>query len=319
MGVAGLKICNNSGEYRNLAIGYKAGKAWVSEGWWKLENGECTTVVKQDLKNRFFYYRATTRKGEFVDDGYNMCSSPKAFTIEGDKQCKKRGYERTGFAKIDTGPKSKSFTFSIKPQQSALKKAKPAGPQPGTYGEPLSITAVFAGCDRIDGVLACDLTSEGWTYRVIDDGRSPERLLERLDELAINQGVAISGDLVSQGDKSVEITIRSVKPLRDSKKDRLLNGLIGSWRSLDDKSSVIRFTQQQVKYDYYNGALMESGRFELTRKCPELPSTSLQPLLVVSGKGGASYCYDIATISREYLDLIYLPRGNMLRYSRAEN
>ena len=292
----------------------------MSEGWWKLEKDECATVIKRDLQKRYFYFRATNRKGEFIDQGYKMCTTLKPFTIKGDKDCRKRGYTRRGFAKIDTGSKGKNFTFTIKPQKiPVVKRPEPAGPKPGTYGEPLTITAVFIGCDRIDGVLACDMTANDWLYRVIDDGRSPEELLNRLDALAMNQTVGISGDLVNQGDKTIEITIRSVTAYKDTKKSRLLNGLVGSWRSMEDDNSTIRFTRKKIKYDYYSGDLIDSGKFVFSKKCPRLSEDSSKPLLIVKGKDGGTYCYDIATINRESLELIYLPRGNMLRYSRNGN
>jgi len=110
---AGLNICNKTGSVQGISIGYKAGNNWVSEGWWNIDPGSCTTVVGGDLKNRYYYYRAEINGGPFDGEGYVFCTTPSEYTIVGDKNCNARGYDREDFRQIDTGSQATEFTLNL--------------------------------------------------------------------------------------------------------------------------------------------------------------------------------------------------------------
>jgi uncharacterized membrane protein len=99
---AELKFCNKTGKKVDVAVGYKSGDKWVSEGWWGLEPGICKSPIKQALKKRYYYYYAEsddlTWQGSYV-----FCTSDNEFTIEGADDCKSRGYQPEGFKELDIG------------------------------------------------------------------------------------------------------------------------------------------------------------------------------------------------------------------------
>ena len=109
---AALEICNETGVTRSVAIAYSENKHWVSEGWWGVEDGKCVSVVKGDLKQRYYYYRATARDVTTKGDGYFFCTDSAVFTIVGDQRCEARGYDRSDFRKIDTGKSAKDFKLT---------------------------------------------------------------------------------------------------------------------------------------------------------------------------------------------------------------
>jgi uncharacterized membrane protein len=231
---AKLNICNETGELRDVAIGYKAEGEWTSEGWWKVEDGECRTVIKDDLKRTFYYYRAVHKRGDFDGQAFSFCTQAKPFTIVGDKDCGSRGYNQSKFRELELIKGTTGFTLTLndasiyeadkrvakiepkpEPKVKVQPKATPApvldGPNApvGTHGEPYSIVGLFEGCDLIDGLLSCSFTADGWIYRAIDDGKTYEYLLNEIDELQIGASVSISGDLMNYEGNTARITIRT--------------------------------------------------------------------------------------------------------------
>ena len=54
------------------------------------------------LKSRYYYYYAESDSGKW-DGDYIFCTQDQKFTIEGNKDCKSRGYAPEGFREIDVG------------------------------------------------------------------------------------------------------------------------------------------------------------------------------------------------------------------------
>ena len=102
---ADLTICSRkNNRHIDVAIGYRKGDQWVSEGWWKLPPSDCITPVSGDLPVRYYYIRAvewTTQKA--WRDNYVFCTTSEPFTIYGDEQCEERGYKQEGFVQYDCG------------------------------------------------------------------------------------------------------------------------------------------------------------------------------------------------------------------------
>lgn len=325
---ASLRICNETDHTRSIAIGYGNDGTWTSEGWWNIDPGKCASVISGDLNNRYYYYRATRTGAEFSDEGYMFCTDQQAFTIVGDDQCTERGYRREGFRKIDTGPTARSFTLTL--TSSAASDRAPPEPvpatrtsqtaPPGTYGEPLTISAIFRDCWPIDGTPACAFLAEGWTYVVMADDRTPRAVFDQIEALPLFERVLVEGDLVTQGDANVDITVRRAEVVTDPSQPfaRTRNGLVGSWFSQDDPSSVIRFEDDGREFQYYAGDLVEEGRFAVTRSCPTgSPATGSPILVTTSNSDPDPFCYAVDEVTPDNLRLIYLPRGNFLTYNRA--
>lgn len=101
---ADLEICSSrkSNRHIDVAIGYRNGDDWVSEGWWKIPPYECVTPVAGDLQVRYYYVRAVEwGTGKAWEDGYTFCVDSKPFTIVGDSNCESRGFSEEGFLQYD--------------------------------------------------------------------------------------------------------------------------------------------------------------------------------------------------------------------------
>ena len=100
---ADLRICNETANLVSVAIGYRAERGWMSEGWWQALAGDCRVLYQGDLERRFYYIYAVDDIGGGAWDGaVFMCTRDETFTIFGVEDCLARGYERTGFFEIDT-------------------------------------------------------------------------------------------------------------------------------------------------------------------------------------------------------------------------
>jgi uncharacterized membrane protein len=100
---ADLRVCNETSNMVSVAMGYRAERGWMSEGWWQAPTGECRVLYQGDLERRFYYIFAADDIGGGAWDGsVFMCTRDETFTIFGVEDCLARGYERTGFFEIDT-------------------------------------------------------------------------------------------------------------------------------------------------------------------------------------------------------------------------
>jgi uncharacterized membrane protein len=110
---ADFRLCNNTGSRIGLAIGYKEGENWSTEGWWNLSSRSCETILRGPLSSRFYYIYAVDydRGGEWSGNHF-MCTRDKEFTIKGIQNCLAQGYERTGFFEVDTGEQN-SWTVQL--------------------------------------------------------------------------------------------------------------------------------------------------------------------------------------------------------------
>jgi Predicted integral membrane protein len=100
---ADLRVCNETANLVSVALGYRAERGWMSEGWWQTPPGDCRVLYQGDLQRRFYYLYAVDDIGGGAWDGQVfMCTRDETFTIFGVEDCLARGYERTGFFEIDT-------------------------------------------------------------------------------------------------------------------------------------------------------------------------------------------------------------------------
>jgi uncharacterized membrane protein len=101
---ADFRLCNNTGSRVGVALGYKDGEGWITEGWWNVSSRTCETLLRGALVARYYYIYAVDydRGGEWSGHAF-MCSREKEFTIRGIDNCLARGYDRTGFFEVDTG------------------------------------------------------------------------------------------------------------------------------------------------------------------------------------------------------------------------
>ncbi|WP_413206863.1 hypothetical protein [Rhodospirillum sp. A1_3_36] len=195
-----------------------------------------------------------------------------------------------------------------------------AGSGEGEGASPTVILGTVQGCGRSDGgALACDVTSEGWTYHAWEDKPQSRVTLAVIDALPAGQTVELTGRVVSEGDISRDMVLESVKVFEgEGLQERLANLLVGAWRSRDDDQSVRRFESDGRVFDYYAGDQVAGGGFfEIADACPSGGPEGAGPILVVQEFGETDpFCYAILGLDRTSLDLSYLGRGNTLRYER---
>lgn len=104
---ADLRVCNETSNLVSVALGYRADRGWMSEGWWQALPGDCRVLYQGELQRRFFYiFAADDVVGGAWDGSVFMCTRDETFTIFGVEDCLARGYERTGFFEIDTQSRS---------------------------------------------------------------------------------------------------------------------------------------------------------------------------------------------------------------------
>src|SRR5262249_27003412 len=128
-----------------IAIGYKDGDGWTTEGWWNLAARSCDTMLKGALVARFYYIYAIDydRGGEWSGKAF-MCTRDKEFTIRGIEDCLARGFDRTGFFEVDTGEQRSwtvQLTESTEQPAPPAPQAAPADPGPPARGPPASQSA----------------------------------------------------------------------------------------------------------------------------------------------------------------------------------
>jgi len=136
---ADFRLCNNTGSRVGIAVGYKDGDGWATEGWWNLSSRSCETLMKGQLVARYYYIYAVDydHGGEWSGQAF-MCTRDKEFTIRGTGDCLARGYDRTGFFEVDTG-EQQSWTVQLTESSEQTPQKPPAAglpliPMPSTDG-----------------------------------------------------------------------------------------------------------------------------------------------------------------------------------------
>jgi uncharacterized membrane protein len=101
---AALDVCNRAKHPARVALGRFDGRAWMSEGWWTIQPGKCATLIGTPLDARYYYLYGTDTDSGVWDGGTGFCTAPKEkFSISGQGDCARRGYDRKRFFQIDTG------------------------------------------------------------------------------------------------------------------------------------------------------------------------------------------------------------------------
>jgi uncharacterized membrane protein len=110
---ADFRLCNNTGSRVGVAVGYKDGDGWTTEGWWNLSARSCETLLRGTLVARYYYLYAVDydRGGEWSGKAF-MCTRDKEFTIRGVENCLARGFDRAGFFEVDTA-EQQSWTVQL--------------------------------------------------------------------------------------------------------------------------------------------------------------------------------------------------------------
>jgi len=311
---AGLELCNGTNVRHSVAIGYKSGETWVSEGWWNIEPGACATPVGGELKLRFYYFRAEAAGHAFVDEDYAFCTQSAAFTIEGDETCAARGYEQKMFRQIDTG-EARHFTYTFGPSVSPASSPAPQD-QPGQWGEPyFSATAIFQECAIGGGMPQCSFHADGTKFYVYDEGRTPEGIMAALRGYLPGTPIEVSGDLEAVYDTSAEVVLRGLRPRAYNRWDSMLRMMQGSWTDPNDIDTQFDITGSEMETSY-QGKFLGREYLSMSDSCEGM--TGQDFLLRREEESGDIYCFTFQELSEERFVLTYLPRGNSHYFVRLD-
>jgi uncharacterized membrane protein len=140
---AWFKVCNSSSKRVDVAFGYlsipdnrepfaaQSSKAWISEGWWTLSQGQCAQTYPHELwrRNRYYYVYAKSTDGRSVWKGNTpFCIAPRVFTLfdyfVASGACREYMQDNTvrdapdarqvGFIKVDIGSgRVQNFTYRL--------------------------------------------------------------------------------------------------------------------------------------------------------------------------------------------------------------
>lgn len=326
-GWAGLEICNETSIKQTVAVGYKDGEDWVSEGWWNITPGYCATPLQDDLKSRYYYYRAVASGRDFQDDNIAFCTVPKVFTIVGDADCIERGYEQSLFAKIDTGTTAKHFTLTMTdtgtapaptptPQPTPAPTTDTSSTEPGTYGRAFVASANLQECLSGGGEAYCSFFSDAAKFFVADDGRTPSNIFASLQSLELGSPITIEGDIVAVYDQSSEIVLRSVTTRAWSSADIMIDKMQGQWYAVDDTDAQFTISGLE-RLNTNNGAITSTDYLSVQDSCAGFEDSEAYLYAREVGTG-ESYCYVIESVDDLNMTLTSLPRGNRLKYRKLE-
>jgi uncharacterized membrane protein len=334
MGIAGLKVCNQTSDPHSVAIGYQSNGEWVSEGWWNIDPGACSEPISGDLKSRYYYLFATAKDRTFHGEGYSFCTQLSAFTIVGDKNCEGRGFDRSNFAQIDTGETSRNHVHNIveatqkqdggKTQQSLEQQhsVQPSAPRTasglvrGQHGEPYTDRLMFQSCDVIDGLEACSFVGNGWRFYAFYDDPTPSAYLRQFENLPVNTPVQVTGDLTFYEGTTAELAITQIEPLwgQDAYAN-IRTVLQGDWVSADDGNETLYIFGSEM-HSYYEGGYSDTYLLSVDAECDE--SAGAGPVLVqTSVTYNESFCYLIDNIEGGWLDLILMGHEAMISYRKV--
>ncbi|MEO0893435.1 MAG: DUF1036 domain-containing protein [Pseudomonadota bacterium] len=350
--LAGLEFCNATGQEQSVAIGHLVEGVWTSEGWWNIEDGDCSSPIEDALLNRYYYYRAEVPDGVFPDDGYKFCVDDRAFTIEGQDGCKARGYELAGFKLIDTGDTATHFTLTLVPPSGARSDGpgksgdsgesdlveKPGAPEredarltrrgiigpetlesgylPGTSGEPFDQIAIFQTCDSFSGLAYCSFIANGTKWYAYKGGATPDPFLDRIADLPVGTGVEITGDIVGRDEIGIDIALSTLTVRASALEHQIeFDAIQGAWVRDQGTAHTLRFEGAEIIEDA-PGAPEDLFFWRFADGCEDAPA-NMDFVLVKSSPGRSEeVCYLPLTITHDKLELTHLTSGETLSFKR---
>lgn len=105
----GFFYCNKTDADVWSAIGLPgANSNYFSKGWWKLKPGECTKVVKGELKHDHYYVYALVEEPDGTErrlagGDKTLCVNPVKFDVSDETSCVDQGLEEAIFKRIEIG------------------------------------------------------------------------------------------------------------------------------------------------------------------------------------------------------------------------
>ena len=314
--MAGLAVCNDTTVLHSVAIGYKVKGDWVSQGWWNIEPDQCVTVLAEDLVNRYYYLTAHADGWAFDDEGIGFCILADVFDITGDQDCDGRGYSQGKFLELDTGKTAKDHVAYLAAVSRPKAPAEPAFVPPGKYGEPYSAAGNFQSCTDEAGQRVCSLFADGMQIFFREDGREGEEAFAFADRFRPGSPVIVHGDLEAVYDSTADLVPYRLFARGWEDTDELLQDMQGKWQSRDDAAAGLTLVGSLLDHTY-DGQVTDSASVRISPTCNDF-SQGGPYLITQAGGEPEATCYGEVQVDGPFLNMIHLPRGNTLRYKRAD-
>lgn len=113
---AELRLCNQSFDVLNVAVGLPEGTGFLTRGWWRVAPNQCAVLQREALTHRYYYvFAADVFGNEVMSGAVPMCVAPRRFEIDGQQDCLLRGFLDARFIEVDTGG-AESWTVFASPR-----------------------------------------------------------------------------------------------------------------------------------------------------------------------------------------------------------
>lgn len=113
---AGLRLCNQSFDVLNVALGTAQGQDYKTQGWWRVAPNQCANLLRENLRSQNYYvFAADVFGNEVLAGAIPMCVAPRKFEIDGQQDCLLRGFLDARFLEVDT-QQQPSWTIFVTPR-----------------------------------------------------------------------------------------------------------------------------------------------------------------------------------------------------------
>jgi uncharacterized membrane protein len=117
---AGFQVCNQFVRHISVAFGFvDRERGWVARGWANVDPGQCKSLHRADLDNRYYYLLIRARGGGVWGGDVPFCIKHEKFTLvqaqygkNTPDDCAKAGLESAQFFKVDVG-QEKDHTYTV--------------------------------------------------------------------------------------------------------------------------------------------------------------------------------------------------------------
>ena len=251
---AKLRLCNETSYVLSVATAFQLGLASKTEGWQSVLPGACRTALKNIPDGAGAFVHAVSHPAHSADklvfDGSErFCIGPRErrFTIEGRRECRKRGHVSANFAPVEIDATRPTVTFTEDDNFGRL--AVMAGIQRllGDIGYETGTIDGFGGVRTREAISAFKLRYQ------IRGNPSNSDLLARLLDTAAEQSEERGLIMCNKTDYLVWAATGTVR--EDSFESR-------GWHRIDAKdcAQVINGNLDDKYYFYYAEAVTDTGR-----------------------------------------------------------
>lgn len=251
---AKLRLCNETSYVLSVATAFQLGLASKTEGWQSVLPGACKTALKNIPDGAGAFVHAVSHPAHSADklvfDGSErFCIGPRErrFTIEGRRECRKRGHVSANFAPVEIDATRPTVTFTEDDNFGRL--AVMAGIQRllGDIGYETGTIDGFGGVRTREAISAFKLRYQ------IRGNPSNSDLLARLLDTAAEQSEERGLIMCNKTDYLVWAATGTVR--EDSFESR-------GWHRIDAKdcAQVINGNLDDKYYFYYAEAVTDTGR-----------------------------------------------------------